>query len=136
MIKLTITPNSSSKFTAVVTGNDSEMSRRHYVDGRNCSYSKELADMAKPYVADAIQSVINRYDVQDMEVKGWNPMFEETFCKDLTMHMRYPDNKLPELRTARIKEQREKLFGMSDRELCEAVVSHFDSHPTQDMAAK
>lgn len=136
MIRLTITPDSSSEFTAVVTGNDGEMNRRHYADGRNCSYSKESADMAKPYVADAIQSVINRYGVQDMEVEGQNPMFEEMFCKDLTTHTRYPDNKLPELRTARIKEQREKLFGMSDRELCEAVVSHFDSHPAQDKDLK
>lgn len=132
MIRLTITPTAPSKFTAVVTDNDDELSRRYYADGRNCSYSKESADMVKPYVADALQSMINRYDVQDTEVKGWNPMFEETFCKDLTTHTRYPDNKLPELRTARIKEQREKLFGMSDRELCEAVVSHFDSHPAQE----
>lgn len=129
MIRLTIMPQSPSEFTAVVTDNDDEISRRGYADGRNCSYSKESADMVKPYVADALQSVINRYDVQDMEVEGWNPTFEETFCKDLTMHTRYPDNTLPNLRTARIKEQRKKLFGMSDRELCETVVSHFDSHP-------
>ena len=119
MIRLTIMPQSPSEFTAVVTDNDDEISRRGYADGRNCSYSKESADMVKPYVADALQSVINRYDVQDMEVEGWNPTFEETFCKDLTMHTRYPDNTLPNLRTARIKEQRKKLFGMSDRELCD-----------------
>lgn len=136
MIRLTITPTEPSKFTAVVTDNNDEISRRDYADGRNCSYSKESADMVKPYVADALQSVINRYDVQDMEVEGWNPTFEETFCKDLTMHTRYPDNTLPNLRTARIKEQREKLFGMSDRELCETVVSHFDSHPCIDKDLK
>lgn len=40
-------------------------------------------------------------------------------------------NILPSLRTTRIAEQREKLSGMSDRELCEAVRAHFNSHPMQ-----
>lgn len=90
--------------------------------------------MVKPYVADALQSVIYRYGVQDMEVQVWSRdaaanEFEKTFCRDLTTYTRYPNNTLPDLHTTRVKEQREKLFNMSDRELCEAVSAHFNSHP-------
>lgn len=66
MAKLTIIVKSSSDFITVVRNDDDEISRRHYTDSENCSYSKESADMTKPYITDALQSVIDRYRVQDM----------------------------------------------------------------------
>ena len=127
MIKLTIRPTSPTNFTTVVTNDDEEINLRHYADGYNCSYVKESADMAKPYVTDALQSIIYKYGVQDMTVQGWNPVFEEEFCGHLATYTRYPNNTLPDLESERLKEQTEKLFNMSDKELCEAVNAHFGS---------
>lgn len=131
MIKLTIRPTSPTNFTTVVTNDGEEINLRHYADGYNCSYVKESADMAKPYVTDALQSIIYKYGVQDMTVQGWNPVFEEEFCGHLATYTRYSNNTLPDLESERLKEQTEKLFNMSDKELCEAVNAHFGSHPTQ-----
>lgn len=92
--------------------------------------------MEKPYVSDALQSIIRRYRVQDTEVQVWNKdeaanNFETTFCRDLITYTRYPENVFPDLHTERVKEQKEKLYAMSDRELCKAVTAHFNSHPVQ-----
>lgn len=136
MTKLTIIVDSPSGFSTVVRNNGEKINARKYADGSNCSYSRETADMERPYVSDALQSIIERYRVQETEVQVWNRNeaandFETMFCQNLTTYTRYPKNVLTDLWTERLKEQREKLFAMSDRELCEAVNAHFSSHPVQ-----
>lgn len=137
MIKLTMIVDSPHGFTAIVEDGDKQLDRREYADGVNCSYDKVKANVDKPYVSDALQAVIHRYEVQDTEVQVWNKTeaannFEKMFCRsNLTLYSWYPENILPSLKDEGLKEEREKLFGMSDKELCEAVSAHFGSHPVQ-----
>lgn len=88
MRKLTITVDSPSRFTTVVTDNGEELNRRQYSDGANCSYSKHSRDMERPYVADALRSIICRYMVHEIEADEAG--FEAEFCSGLATYTQYP----------------------------------------------
>lgn len=151
MIKLTVNVDTSllteaetewgtvdlpSRFTTVVTRDDKEINRRDYAAGRNFSYSREQADMERPYAADVLQSIANRYWVQEVDVPaaemgGAADMFGMAFCKNLRTYYRSPGMEYHDLWSRRAMERREELARLSDRELCEAIKAHFDSHPTK-----
>lgn len=132
---MTITPNSPHDFTAVVRDGKTELKRYQYADGIDCSYKRGVGGTERPYVDDILQSIIHKYRVQDVETEqnANDPenLFENVFCDNLTTYTRYPENTLPDLREMRVQDQENRLYGMSNRELCEAVSAHFASHPTQ-----